>query len=287
MYLAAPPATEYIHLKQQQKNFVLCLTDRSVLMCELKRRQNQTVHPQARHYLSLNKYIMHPKRNNLQQKFDMKPKIKSLFFVILMFLTYWLGLTFFVVLPFLLGYSFTLCNHVGRLVFLIPFLYILFKKTNINIVSSETAYKSSGFPWLRLLCIGIALAIMALVYYNLFNPNPSVQEKTNETVVEMIVGVISLILLSPITEELLFRKWMISYLERANIKPVYILAITSFLFFIPHTNFLAGYFRFDILLFGAVEYCIYRKYRDVRYCMFVHCINNLIITSINMASQYM
>lgn len=218
----------------------------------------------------------------------MKQKIKSISSLILIFLIYWWGLTFFVVFPFLLGhYSFTLCNHIGRLVFLIPFLYILFKKTKINIVSPETANKNSDFPWLRLSCIGIALAIMALACNHLLNPNPSVQEKTNETVVEMIVGVISLVLLSPVTEELFFRKWMISYLERANIKPVYIFAITSFLFFIPHTNFLAGYFRFDILLFGAVQYCIYKKYRDVRYCMFVHCINNLIITSINMASQYM
>ena len=78
---------------------------------------------------------------------------------------------------------------------------------------------------------------------------------------------------TPIAEELFFRKWMVNYLERATLKPVYILILTSFMFFLGHTDIHNFYFRFDSLLFGIVLYYIYNKHRDVR--------NNLIMTSIS------
>ena len=104
---------------------------------------------------------------------------------------------------------------------------------------------------------------------------------------EIIASAVNSILVIPITEELFARKWAVSYLEKANVKPVHILVITSFLFFIFHTSYTPLYFRFDTLLSGAVLCYIYTKYHDVRYCIFVHFIINLIVNSIFFANHYM
>ena len=99
--------------------------------------------------------------------------------------------------------------------------------------------------------------------------------------IELMSYAFSVLLLAPIAEELFFRKWMIDYLNYADIKPVYILIITSSLFFIAHINFTSSYIRLDALIFAITEYYIYKKYYNIRYCIFVHFMNNLIVNFIN------
>ena len=91
----------------------------------------------------------------------------------------------------------------------------------------------------------------------------------------------------PIIEELFYRKWMITYLERKAFKSIYILLITSFLFFIIHTNTQYMYFRFDTLLSGAILYYIYTRYRNIKYCISVHIICNMVVNLISIANQHM
>ncbi len=206
----------------------------------------------------------------------MKAKTKSIFFLILMFLLYSVGLGTIGIIVF-----FSIDNdslHLGAIiayiVFTIPFLYILFKKTRIHLFSPATEHASTNFPWLRLLCIAIALFAIGEVYARLFSPYPTTAHETS--VVNIIIDALSNLLFAPILEELFYRKWMITYLERARVKPIYILLITSFLFFIAHIEFFHWYFRCETFLFGVVMNYIYTKYRDVRCCKFVHFINNLL-----------
>lgn len=197
--------------------------------------------------------------------------------MILIFLTYWLGMSFLSALLFFVLHSFVLSGFVAVVVFSIPFLYLLYKKTGINFTDHKTPDESTRFPLWRLLCIGILLAAITQIYVYLF---PSFEkENVNLTKKDITFSAMSNLLAAPIAEELFGRKWAVSYLEKANVKPVYILVITSFLFFIVHTSYMPLYFRFDTLLSGAVLYYIYIRYHDVRYCIFIHFIINLIATS--------
>lgn len=215
----------------------------------------------------------------------MKQKVKSIFFMILIFLTYWLGMSFLSALLFFVLHSFVLSGFVAVVVFSIPFLYLLYKKTGINFTGCKTDNKNTRFPLWKLLCVGILLAATAQVYGILFPPVEHIN--TEITKMEIIASAVNSILVIPITEELFARKWAVSYLEKANVKPVYILFITSFMFFIVHTSYMPLYFRFDTLLSGAVLCYIYTKYHDVRYCIFVHFIINLIVNFIFFANHYM
>ena len=208
----------------------------------------------------------------------MKQKVKSVFFIIWMHFIYGLGITTLLVpLFFMLHCSFALSNFIATVVFSIPFLYLLYKKTGISFTDRKTPNESTRFPLWRLLCIGILLAAITQIYVYLF---PSFEkENVNLTKMDVTFSAMSNLLVAPIAEELFGRKWAVSYLEKANVKPVYILFITSFLFFIVHTSYMPLYLRFDTLFSGAVLCYIYIRYRDVRYCIFIHFIMNLIATS--------
>ena len=217
----------------------------------------------------------------------MKKKAKSIFFVIILFFIYWVGLSIMGVLPIFWGYSPIISSHVGRYVFVIPFLFFLFKKTGIGFISDESGEGENAFPILRLLSFGLLLVSVGYIYKFLFSSYPLVIVNSNATPIEIIATNISLVIMCPITEELFFRKWMISYLDKAEIKPLYILIITSLLFFIPHTDQVHWYFRYDILIFGILMYYIFKKYNNIKYCIFVHFINNLIVAIVNLVGLYM
>lgn len=209
--------------------------------------------------------------------------MKGLVYVILIFLLYWIGLSFLALFPMFWGCLPILSNHIGRYVFVIPFLYVLFKKTGITFFPDTK--ENTRFPLLNLFVLGLLLFAIGFLHEFFFSPYVNVNAKL--TVAEAIAINFSLIIMGPITEELFFRKWMISYLEKANVKPLYIMCLTTLLFAIPHTDTTIWYFRFDTIIFGIVLYHVFVKYRDVRYCIFVHFVLNLTSTIVHIVSQYL
>lgn len=215
-------------------------------------------------------------------------KIKSVFVLILMFLSYWLGI------PYLLAVSFGIfslwVDSTCMLVFLnssfvllsIPFLYFLFKATGLALIDRKKTCRHASYSLLKLLPVGIILAALSVAYKYFFYSTPVVQEGATQPVSGIATAAICAVLLSPITEEFFFRKWMISYLEKAEVKPVYILVITSLLFFIAHIDYVHWYLGFDRLLLGIVLSYIYLKERDIRNCIWVHFVNNLIVIPIGL-----
>lgn len=212
----------------------------------------------------------------------MHSKTKSIFITLGLLLTYWLLMSFFVGIFFGWWKSYYLANYIGRFIYVIPFLILLFWKTDIDIIGHKKVPNNLFFLLLRLVLICIVLVIIEYIYNYFFGleiTKPA--SKGSLSLAETAYISISVIILSPITEELFFRRWMVEYLQRANVKSVYIMIITTILFFIPHINTLHWHFPFDCLLFGVVMYFIYNKYQDVRYCISVHMLHNLITQSIN------
>lgn len=216
----------------------------------------------------------------------MAAKIKSILVLIGVFLIYWFGMSFTTGFLYNVFSSFVLSVFAAQLIFSFPFLYVMFRKSKIALIGEETV-KEKICPWWVLLGLGLAIALMARIYYHLFSPYSAGSENITYHGLEGICMFMSNVLMYPIIEELFFRKWMVTYLERKDIKPIYILLITSVLFFIVHTNTQYMYFRFDTLLSGAILYYIYTRYRNIKYCISLHMIWNLVVNLISIANQHM
>ena len=216
----------------------------------------------------------------------MAAKIKSILVLIGVFLIYWFGMSFTIGFLYNVFSSFVLSVFAAELIFSFPFLYVMFRKSKIALIGEETVNEKTC-PWWVLLGLGLAIALMARIYYHLFSPYSAGSENITYHGLEGICMFMSSALILPIIEELFYRKWMITYLERKAFKSIYILLITSFLFFFIHTNTQYMYFRFDTLLSGAILYYIYTRYRNIKYCISVHIICNMVVNLISIANQHM
>ncbi len=216
----------------------------------------------------------------------MAAKIKSILVLIGVFLIFWWGVSFTTGFLYHVFSSSVLSAFAAKLIFSFPFLYVIFRKSKISFINEKTVNEKTC-PWWVLLGLGLAIALMARIYYHLFSPYSAGSENITYHGLEGICMFMSNVLMYPIIEELFFRKWMVTYLERKDIKPIYILLITSVLFFIVHTNTQYMYFRFDTLLSGAILYYIYTRYRNIKYCISLHMIWNLVVNLISIANQHM
>jgi len=216
----------------------------------------------------------------------MAAKIKSILVLIGVFLIYWFGMSFTTGFLYNVFSSSVLSVFAAELIFSFPFLYVMFRKSKIALIGEETVNEKTC-PWWVLLGLGLAIALMARIYYHLFSPYSAGSENITYHGLEGICMFMSSALILPIIEELFYRKWMITYLERKAFKSIYILLITSFLFFFIHTNTQYMYFRLDTLLSGAIFYYIYTRYRNIKYCISVHIICNLVVELISIANQHM
>lgn len=216
----------------------------------------------------------------------MAAKIKGVLVLIGVFLIYWFGMSFTTGFLYNVFSSFVLSVFAAELIFSFPFLYVIFRKSKIALIGEETVNEKTC-PWWGLLGLGLAIALMARIYYHLFSPYSAGSENITYHGLEGICMFMSSALILPIIEELFYRKWMITYLERKAFKSIYILLITSFLFFFIHTNTQYMYFRFDTLLSGAILYYIYTRYRNIKYCISVHIICNMVVNLISIANQHM
>lgn len=216
----------------------------------------------------------------------MAAKIKSILVLIGVFLIYWFGMSFTTGFLYNVFSSSVLSIFAAELIFSFPFLYVMFRKSKIALIGEETVNEKTC-PWWVLLGLGLAIALMARIYYHLFSPYSAGSENITYHGLEGICMFMSSALILPIIEELFYRKWMITYLERKAFKSIYILLITSFLFFLIHTNTQYMYFRFDTLLSGAILYYIYTRYRNIKYCISVHIICNMVVNLISIANQHM
>lgn len=216
----------------------------------------------------------------------MAAKIKGVLVLIGVFLIYWFGMSFTIGFLYNVFSSSVLSVFAAELIFSFPFLYVMFRKSKIALIGEETVNEKTC-PWWGLLGLGLAIALMARIYYHLFSPYSAGSENITYHGLEGICMFMSSALILPIIEELFYRKWMITYLERKAFKSIYILLITSFLFFFIHTNTQYMYFRFDTLLSGAIFYYIYTRYRNIKYCISVHIICNMAVNLIAIANQYM
>ena len=80
------------------------------------------------------------------------------------------------------------------------------------------------------------------------------------------------VVVTAILEEMIFRKWMMDYLKSRNLSPVFIIAFTTFLFYMMH-------FSFDnhmLIVLGLICGYAYRRGKNIKYAIFCHAFHNLL-----------
>lgn len=99
-------------------------------------------------------------------------------------------------------------------------------------------------------------------------PHPATTELS-----PLLISVVATGLLGPFTEEMLFRKWLVSMMERSRFKPIIIILCSSVLFFCAHLG--DSFLRVDTFIFAIPLCYLFIRYHDVRYCFIAHAVCNL------------
>ena len=89
----------------------------------------------------------------------------------------------------------------------------------------------------------------------------------------LLISIASTGLLGPFAEEMLFRKWLVSMMERGGFNTIVIIVCSSVLFFCAHLG--DSFLRVDTLVFAIPLCYLFIRYHDVRYCFIAHAVCNL------------
>jgi membrane protease YdiL (CAAX protease family) len=152
-----------------------------------------------------------------------------------------------------MGILLTLCYYCHRIY---PFTW---QRGKIKLSSIVIYGSLAGIYW---------LIIVLLKYKHL----PLWGLSSNDSWIVTCLFLIKTALLAPILEELLFRKWMFSYMKAQNFSPFLILLFTSVLFYLWHGE----PERWELLGWGVLFGWIYMKGKHLAYPIAAHMIVNIL-----------
>ena len=149
---------------------------------------------------------------------------------------------------------------------LIHFKYVKFNLKSFGEVSGKT------------IALSIPLIVAGMIFINLcseFIGLPDMMQDTFRAMSRNVFGIISIAIMAPLVEELLFRGAIQGHLLRKGMKPVYAILIASAVFGIVHMNPIQIPFAFAI---GMIFGWLYYRTGSVVPGMIGHFINNSIAT---------
>jgi len=166
---------------------------------------------------------------------------------------------------------------IAELFFGGTYIYVLCRRTlNIKVNNKESA---SSMPYTQLMAICVIIVAICYTHAALFSPFPLRMNFDGLTIAEKISRISFLLLIGPILEEVVYRQWMISYLEKREVNTVCSIVLSSLLFFYSHVE-TVDYLRFDSLVAGIILSLVYIKYHNIKYCICIHVFSNFVLTSI-------
>ena len=149
---------------------------------------------------------------------------------------------------------------------LIHFKYVKFNLKSFGEVSGKT------------IALSIPLIVAGMIFINLcseFIGLPDMMQDTFRAMSRNVFGIISIAIMAPLVEELLFRGAIQGHLQRKGMKPLYAILIASAVFGIVHMNPIQIPFAFAI---GMIFGWLYYRTGSVVPGMIGHFINNSIAT---------
>lgn len=161
---------------------------------------------------------------------------------------------------------------IGRITcafMIIPILYCLYKvyKPKFDFIKEKLSLRKSLMAILvGGIAFGIGFAIRLI--FKRYDANEG-----NVSLSILLFFLFKIFIYAPIMEELIFRHWIFSYLDKYRINKWCILLTSTLLFYIGHIRpaFSGGIdWRLDIIISGTLFFLLYEKTRDVRYCILAH-----------------
>lgn len=154
----------------------------------------------------------------------------------------------------------------------------------------EVVYEPNLFP--RKLFIGvITLAIVGFrfIYDNSLSYFLTERIEISEELIEAfnqlftwpLFAIISVVIIAPFYEELVFRKFILGGLLK-RVTPFWAIVISSFFFGVIHWNWLQG---INAFLLGIILAWIYYKTKSIKLCMFGHFVNNMYAMSLGIVQE--
>ena len=165
----------------------------------------------------------------------------------------------------IVGFTMVL-SGIAMIWHLIHFKYVKFNLKSFGEVSGKT------------IVLSIPLIVAGMIFINLcseFIGLPDMMQDTFRAMSRNVFGIISITIMAPLVEELLFRGAIQGHLLRKGMKPVYAILIASAVFGIVHMNPIQIPFAFAI---GMIFGWLYYRTGSVVPGMIGHFINNSIAT---------
>jgi len=163
----------------------------------------------------------------------------------------------------IVGFTMVL-SGIAMIWHLIHFKYVKFNLKSFGEVSGKT------------IALSIPLIVAGMIFINLcseFIGLPDMMQDTFRAMSRNVFGIISIAIMAPLVEELLFRGAIQGHLLRKGMKPVYAILIASAVFGIVHMNPIQIPFAFAI---GMIFGWLYYRTGSVVPGMIGHFINNSI-----------
>ena len=165
----------------------------------------------------------------------------------------------------IVGFTMVL-SGIAMIWHLIHFKYVKFNLKSFGEISGKT------------IALSIPLIVAGMIFINLcseFIGLPDMMQDTFRAMSRNVFGIISIAIMAPLVEELLFRGAIQGHLLRKGMKPVYAILIASAVFGIVHMNPIQIPFAFAI---GMIFGWLYYRTGSVVPVMIGHFINNSIAT---------
>ena len=165
----------------------------------------------------------------------------------------------------IVGFTMVL-SGIAMIWHLIHFKYVKFNLKSFGEVSGKT------------IALSIPLIVAGMIFINLcseFIGLPDMMQDTFRAMSRNVFGIISITIMAPLVEELLFRGAIQGHLQRKGMKPMYAILIASAVFGIVHMNPIQIPFAFAI---GMIFGWLYYRTGSVVPGMIGHFINNSIAT---------
>ena len=163
----------------------------------------------------------------------------------------------------IVGFTMVL-SGIAMIWHLIHFKYVKFNLKSFGEVSGKT------------IALSIPLIVAGMIFINLcseFIGLPDMMQDTFRAMSRNVFGIISITIMAPLVEELLFRGAIQGHLQRKGMKPLYAILIASAVFGIVHMNPIQIPFAFAI---GMIFGWLYYRTGSVVPGMIGHFINNSI-----------
>ncbi|WNC69208.1 CPBP family glutamic-type intramembrane protease [Thalassotalea nanhaiensis] len=147
-------------------------------------------------------------------------------------------------------------------------------KQRLNFFGLQSSFNFNEFkPWLILTFVYIVLSYLINILLDVRIPEWMLDMR--DTIDYGWLSILSVCIIAPIFEELVFRGFIFSKIERTRLRKSGAVVVTAIIFTLIHTQY-EGIVLADLFVLSLLLSFIRLKTNNLKYCIAVHMLNNMI-----------